>query len=96
MTVWAKNPFFTFVAGANGELSAGTLYAAQSRKRDDDGGRARLEWVNLGHATDGEIRAAIDAGIEFGRIFDSVVVRLLIGTGRCCPIRSPKRGCGRQ
>ena len=64
--------FFMFVSDHENDLSAGTLYAAKWKQKDDKyGGRARLEWANLGHATNDEIRAAIDAGIGFSDIFAS-------------------------
>lgn len=61
-----------FVADRAGDLSAGTLYAAkwnQLAGNEAKGGRANLEWVNLGHATSTEIEAYL-GGTTFADIFD--------------------------
>lgn len=61
-----------FVADRPADLSAGTLYAARwVQETATGGGRARLEWIRLGHATQDEITAMIDGGIEFDAIFES-------------------------
>jgi secreted PhoX family phosphatase len=74
--------FFMFVADVVGDLSAGTLYAAKWKQKDDNnGGRAKLKWANLGHATNQQIKDAIDAGIRFEHIFDSVPP-----TNGVCPV----------
>ncbi len=61
-----------FVADTSGDLSAGTLYAAKWIQLADNvkGGSARLEWVNLGHAVNAQVKAAIDAGKTFSDFFD--------------------------
>ena len=51
---------YLFVADREGDLSAGTLYAARWNQRPDpDGsagaGAADLAWVHLGHATQTEV-----------------------------------------
>jgi secreted PhoX family phosphatase len=69
-----------------GDLSAGTLYAAKWNQTSTwyatqtnvatefrDGGSANIEWIELGHATDDEIRAIIDSGVTFSDIFDESV-----------------------
>jgi secreted PhoX family phosphatase len=60
-----------FVADAPEDLSAGILYAARWHQIEDNrkGGRARLSWVNLGHAEAGDIEAAIDSGTNFDDLF---------------------------
>ncbi|MCR4297147.1 MAG: DUF839 domain-containing protein [Gallionella sp.] len=61
-----------FVADNPGDLSAGSLYAAkwnQMSPNGSDGGEAFLTWVNLGHATHAEIKAAVDAGVTFNDLF---------------------------
>ncbi len=61
-----------FVADNAGDLSAGTLYAAkwnQMSPNGTDGGEANLSWINLGHATHAEIKAAVDAGVTFNDLF---------------------------
>jgi secreted PhoX family phosphatase len=62
-----------FVADKAKDLSAGTLYAAkwnQLSPDGTDGGKATLSWIKLGHATNAEIRAAVDAGVKFSDLFD--------------------------
>jgi len=64
--------FFMFVADRAGDLSAGTLHAAIWRQESaENGGRARLDWVGLGHATDDQISTLIDNGIQFSDIFET-------------------------
>ncbi|MDD2929659.1 MAG: DUF839 domain-containing protein [Sideroxydans sp.] len=61
-----------FVADNPGDLSAGSLYAAkwnQMSPTGTDGGEAYLSWVNLGHATHADIKAAVDAGVTFSDLF---------------------------
>lgn len=63
---------FMFVADRVGDLSSGTLYAAKWLQQDGaDGGAAALQWIRLGHAEDGEIKALVDKGIAFADIFDT-------------------------
>ncbi|MEJ2466920.1 MAG: DUF839 domain-containing protein [Candidatus Thiodiazotropha sp.] len=62
---------FRFVADHPGDLTSGNLYAArwqQTSKRPDPG--ARLEWIDLGHAKEGEIAAAIAKPIRFNDLFE--------------------------
>jgi hypothetical protein len=67
-----------FVADTAGDLSAGTLYAARWDQIEDNskGGRARLVWINLGHAQASDVKSAIDAGgpgglpVKFDDLFD--------------------------
>jgi len=60
-----------FVADRAGDLSSGTLYAALlEQKTAEAGGSFDLQWVRLGHATDAEIRALADGGIQFSDIFE--------------------------
>ncbi|MDD5365309.1 MAG: DUF839 domain-containing protein [Gallionellaceae bacterium] len=63
-----------FVADKAKDLSAGTLYAArwnQLSPAGTDGGKATLTWIKLGHASNAEIKAAVDAGIKFSDLFDT-------------------------
>jgi uncharacterized protein len=68
--------FFMFVADQAGNLSAGTLYAMRAYQTTAVAGQfsADIEWVNLGHATDDEIRAMIHPASGprklFGDIFE--------------------------
>jgi secreted PhoX family phosphatase len=74
---------FRYEADKAGDLSAGTLYAAKWKQTSPlygendhvatdlrDGGAADIEWIELGHATDKEIRKIIDSGVTFADIFD--------------------------
>jgi secreted PhoX family phosphatase len=62
---------FMYVADTAADLSAGTLYAAKwTQTSADNGGAATLTWVKLGHATDAEVKAIIDAGTVFTDVFD--------------------------
>ena len=74
---------FLFVADTAGDLSAGHLYAAQWTVTDPlAGGSGRLDWVNLGHATDDEIEPLVEGGtrVRFDQLFDRVDV---LESGRC-------------
>ena len=74
---------FMFVADKEEDLTAGTLYAAKWNQTSENGvgtGTADIEWVNLGHATNDEIRNIIDPdgniatndAPKFTDIFDEV------------------------
>lgn len=64
---------FLFVADRAGDLSAGTLYAAQWQQvSDKQGGKADLAWIDLGHASHEDIKAYIDKKLSFNDIFDKV------------------------
>ena len=57
----AYTGLFMYLADRAGDLSAGTLYAARWEQQDDrDGGRAGLQWIRLGHASDAELEALLD------------------------------------
>ncbi len=63
---------FMYVADKEKDLSAGTLYAAKfNQTSSENGGSGNLEWINLGHSTDAEIKALIDSGIKFSDIFET-------------------------
>ncbi|UUZ92114.1 DUF839 domain-containing protein [Paenibacillus sp. P25] len=63
---------FMYVADKAQDLSAGTLYAAKwLQTSDENGGSANLQWIQLGHATDGEIKQYIDKGLKFSDIFET-------------------------
>lgn len=62
---------FMYVADTAEDLTAGTLYAAKwTQVQAADGASATLSWYKLGHATDAEVKALIDAGTVFTDIFD--------------------------
>jgi secreted PhoX family phosphatase len=61
---------FMFVADTANDLSAGNLYAAKwVQTSADNGGFADIDWISLGHATQDEIRAAVEQ-IKFSDIFE--------------------------
>jgi uncharacterized protein len=63
---------FMYVADKEKDLSAGTLYAAKFQQTGtENGGSGSLEWINLGHASDSEIKAIIDNGVKFSDIFET-------------------------
>lgn len=63
---------FMYVADTAEDLSAGTLYAARwNQVSGQGGGAATLDWINLGHGTDAEIKAIIDSGVTFDDIFEA-------------------------
>lgn len=55
---------FMFIADKEEDLSSGTLYAAKWTQTSEVGkgaGEATLTWINLGHATNDEIKSVLDA-----------------------------------
>lgn len=68
--------FFMFIADQSSDLSAGTLYAAKWVQTDGTGlGKANLIWINLGHATNGDVASSLtNAGrVKFAELFDATV-----------------------
>lgn len=63
---------YRFVADKPGDLSAGCLYALKwVQTSADNAGAAKVEWVDLGHADDATVKAAVDGGIKFADLFDT-------------------------
>jgi secreted PhoX family phosphatase len=63
---------FRYVADTPGDLTAGRLFAAKwVQTSDQDGGAATIEWIDLGHADDATVRAALVKGTRFSDIFDT-------------------------
>lgn len=63
---------YRFVADEEGDLSAGTLWAAQWNQKSSAGmGSAKLNWISLGSAADEEVKGWI-AQYKFSDIFDEV------------------------
>jgi hypothetical protein len=63
---------FRFVADVAEDLSAGQLYAAKwTQTGTENGGAATITWVDLGHATQAEIKAYLNDGVTFADIFDT-------------------------
>ncbi len=75
---------FMFVADTAQDLSAGTLYAAKWIQESATGaGSASLEWINLGHASNAEIKAYLDdSSVTFDTMFE-VDAAADSGTGTC-------------
>jgi len=68
----AYTGLFMYVADKAKRLGSGTLYAAKWTQTSDAGaGSADLSWIRLGHATDAQIKALVDGGIEFSDIFSA-------------------------
>jgi len=74
----SKRGMFRYVADRAEDLSAGTLYAAKLTQTTTvtaaNGGSFDISWINLGHATDSEIDAAITKGVKFSDLFDQTAV----------------------
>jgi secreted PhoX family phosphatase len=65
---------FMYVADKVNDLSAGTLYASQWKQTSpshSEGGRAKLSWIKLGHATDKRVKRWTDK-YSFDDIFDHI------------------------
>lgn len=54
---YTNGGLFMFVADKEKDLSAGTLYVAHYTESLTDTSTAKMEWINLGHATSAEIEA---------------------------------------
>ncbi len=66
---------FMFVADRKSDLSSGTLYAARWYQMDASaGGRARLGWLRLGHASDKEVAGWV-ATTAYSDIFNGDQLR---------------------
>jgi hypothetical protein len=63
---------FMFVADAEKDLSAGTLYVAKYTSVLNATSSATISWVKLGHATSDEVKALVSGGIKATDIMDSV------------------------
>lgn len=64
---------YMFIADKEEDLTSGTLYAAKFTQLDAfQGGNFNLEWIDLGHATDSEIKQQVSKQLSFTDIFDQV------------------------
>jgi secreted PhoX family phosphatase len=64
--------FYLFIADTAGDLSAGQLHAMRWHQTSAvGGGRADIEWIDLGHATDAEVKALLTAKTTFADIFET-------------------------
>lgn len=62
---------FRFVADKKTDLSSGYLYAAKWKQTSGVGaGEAVIEWINLGHASDADIKPFLDNKGTFNDIFE--------------------------
>lgn len=65
--------FFMFIADEKMDLSSGTLYAAKwIQTSDAKGGRAYIDWVNLGHSDSVTVKSVINADLAFSDVFESI------------------------
>lgn len=63
---------FLFIADKQQDLSSGRLFAAKFiQLSQEKGGQFGLEWIDLGHATNAEIRSFVAQKPNFSDIFDS-------------------------
>jgi uncharacterized protein len=80
----SNDGFYMFVATRPGDLSEGQLYAArwfQTTPSGQPSGRADIYWLPLGpSATDAQVKALIDGGIQFSHIFEAETQN---GDGTC-------------
>jgi secreted PhoX family phosphatase len=100
---------FRYEADVAGDLTSGTLYAAKWNQTstyygadvrvptaDRDGGQADISWIELGHASDQEVRDIIDSGVTFDQIFEedvdgcTVISNRDAGSSECLKIRDGK------
>jgi uncharacterized protein len=64
--------FYRFVADKEGDLTSGRLFAAKwSQTLAEGAGAADISWVDLGHAKEADVAAALKSGIKFSDIFET-------------------------
>lgn len=64
---------YIYIADNKQDLTSGRIYAMKWHQTASyNGGAANLSWIDLGHATDSEIKAMLDAKLTFNDIFDRV------------------------
>ncbi|MBC7735734.1 MAG: DUF839 domain-containing protein [Candidatus Saccharibacteria bacterium] len=62
---------YRFVADKEGDLSSGQLSALKwVQTSAENGGTAKVEWIDLGHADNASVQAGIDKGLKFSDLFD--------------------------
>ena len=74
---------YRFVADTAGDLSAGTLYAMKLGGPDTHSLDREVRWIDLGHATDSEVRAALDSAVPMR--FDTLFTRTDLPKDNACP-----------
>lgn len=63
---------YLFIADRETDLSAGTLYAMKwNQISAEQGGKAHLEWLSLGHATNQQVKSYLTRKITFNDIFET-------------------------
>jgi len=60
--------FLMFIANAESDFSNGMLYAAKWEQLNKT--KANLSWIYLGATSDGEIKALVNNGVTFSKIFE--------------------------
>jgi len=60
--------FLMFIANAESDFSNGMLYAAKWEQLNKT--KANLSWIYLGSTSDGEIKALVNNGMTFSKIFE--------------------------
>lgn len=65
---------YLFIADKAADFSAGRLYAAKWRQRDDVDGSATMRWIDLGHAKAHDVESALTKRIRFKELFDSAAL----------------------
>lgn len=74
---------YMYKADSAEDLSSGTLYAAKlSQTSADNGGSFGVSWINLGSASDSEIKTLIDSGATFADLFDAALPTLDAASGK--------------
>jgi len=61
--------FLMFIANAESDFSNGMLYAAKWDQLNKT--KANLSWIYLGSTSDGEIKALVNNGVTFSKIFET-------------------------
>lgn len=64
--------FFRVEMDKPNDLSSTTIYAANLGQKSPESSDFSIEWVQLGSNTQKDLKAAIDSGIKFSDIFESV------------------------
>jgi uncharacterized protein len=79
---------FMFVADTAGDLGAGTLYAMRAYQTTSVGSSftADIEWINLGHATNAEVRALLHPATGTRKVFDDLFETAALNPDNTCPM----------
>jgi secreted PhoX family phosphatase len=67
---------YMFFADKAGDMTAGHLYAAHwLQTGSKNGGQANIEWIDLGHASNTEVKNLINKNLHFDDIFEKASVQ---------------------